>query len=206
MNLLIISASQRKLSQSAKVGQYISEFTKGYKKVIHLELCQYQLPLWDGEQESQLAKTSDWMMINSHLSAADALIVITPEWSGMASPLLKNFLLMCSSKNTAHKPVLIVATSSGISGAYPIAELRMNAFKNNKLMAIPDHLIIRNVEEVLNHQEDNASPLSEGDCQIRHRIGYSLHTLHKYSKALKAMRTELLIQHYENEEQYPYGM
>jgi NAD(P)H-dependent FMN reductase len=206
MNLLIISASQRKASQSNKVANYITEISTGYEKVIHLELCQYQLPLWDGEQESKQAKTSDWLMINQHLSEADALIVITPEWSGMASPILKNFLLMCSSQNTAHKPVLLVAISSGISGVYPIAELRMNAFKNNKLVAIPDHLIIRNVEEVLNNQDSNTSTLSERDNQIRHRVGYSLHTLNNYSKTLKAMRANLLTQPYENEQLYSYGM
>jgi len=206
MNLVIISASQRKQSQSAKVAQYLSEISTGYKKTMHFELCQYQLPLWDGEQTSKLSKTTDWQMINQHLNEADALIVVTPEWSGMASPLLKNFLMMCSSQDTAHKPVLLVAISSGISGVYPIAELRMNAFKNNKLVAIPDHLIIRNVEEILNDQNDDTSSISEIDVHIRHRIGYSLHTLSKYSKALKALRAELLIQPYENEEQYPYGM
>ncbi len=206
MNLVIISASQRKQSQSVKVAQYLSEVSTGYEQIMHFELCQYQLPLWDGEQQSKLAKRSDWLMINGHLKEADAVIVITPEWSGMASPLLKNFLMMCSSQDTAHKPVLLVAISSGISGVYPIAELRMNALKNNKLVAIPDHLIIRNVEEILNYQKDSTSLLSKADDQMRHRIGYSLHTLSKYSKALKTMRAALLIQPYENEEQYSYAM
>ncbi len=206
MNLVIISASQRKQSQSVKIARYLSEISNGYDKIMHFDLCDYQLPLWDGEEQSKLSENSDWGMINQHLNEADALIVITPEWSGMASPILKNFLMMCSSQDTAHKPVLLVAISSGISGVYPIAELRMNAFKNNKLVAIPDHLIIRNVEEVLNDQKDSTSSLSQSDINIRHRIGYSLHTLSKYSKALKTMRAELRIQPYENEEQYSYAM
>ncbi len=206
MKLVIISASQRKQSQTAKVAQYMVEAAIGYETIVHLELCQLQLPLWDGKQTSKLAESSDWLMINEHLNQADAFIVITPEWSGMASPLLKNFLLMCSSQDTANKPVLLTAISSGISGAYPIAELRMNAFKNNKLVAIPDHLIIRNIEEVLNAPTNNTSVFTEHDNKIRHRIGYSLHTLQKYSKALKALRTELIDYPYENETLYSYGM
>lgn len=167
MNLIIISASQRKDSQSVKVAQYIAEFVTGYEKVTHFELCQYNLPLW----------------------------------GGMASPLLKNILLMCSSQDTVHKPVLLVGISSGISGVYPIAELRMNAFKNNKLVAIPDHLVLRNVEEILNDAE-----LTERDIQVRHRIGYSLHVLYHYSKSLQALRTNLSIHPYNNEERYSYGM
>ncbi|OUR63068.1 NADPH-dependent FMN reductase [Colwellia sp. 39_35_sub15_T18] len=206
MNLVIISASQRKQSQTVKVVQYMAEAAIGYENIVHLELCQLQLPLWDGEQVSKLAASSDWLMINKHLQEADAFIVITPEWSGMASPLLKNLLMMCEAEDTGHKPALLVSVVNGISGAYPIAELRMNAFKNNKLVAIPDHLIIRNVEEILNADKKSTSAFTERDAHIRHRIGYSLHTLQKYSSALKTLRAELINQPYENEAQYSYGM
>ncbi|WP_114324968.1 NADPH-dependent FMN reductase [Candidatus Colwellia aromaticivorans] len=204
MNLVIISASQRKQSQSVKVAQYIAESVTGYEEVTHFELCQYNLPLWDGDLASKSAELSDWPLLNKQISQADAFIMITPEWSGMASPLLKNVLLMCSGQDTAHKPVLLVGLSGGISGVYPIAELRMNAFKNNKLVAIPDHLVIRNVEEVLNSA--NESELSDKDSNIRHRIGYSLHVLYHYSEALRALRTNLSIHPYNNEERYSNGM
>lgn len=204
MNLVIISASQRKQSQSVKVAQYIAESVTGYNKVSHFELCQYNLPLWDGTQVGKSTEQSDWPLLNEQISQADALIMITPEWGGMASPLLKNVLLMCSSQDTAHKPVLLVGLSGGISGVYPIAELRMNAFKNNKLVAIPDHLVIRNVEEVLN--SGNELELSERDIQVRHRIGYSLHVLFHYSETLQTLRTNLSIHPYNNEERYSNGM
>jgi NAD(P)H-dependent FMN reductase len=204
MNLVIISASQRTQSQSVKVAKYIAESVTGYEKVTHFELCQYNLPLWDGTPAGKSTEQSDWPLLNQQISQADAFIMITPEWSGMASPLLKNLLLMCSGQDTAHKPVLLIAISGGISGVYPIAELRMNAFKNNKLVAIPDHLIIRNVGEVLN--SDNDSALSERDTNIRDRIGYSLHVLSHYSETLKALRTNLSKQPYTNQETYSNGM
>lgn len=204
MNLVIISASQRKQSQSAKVAQFIAESVTGYEKITHVELCQYNLPWWDGTQIGKSADLSDWPLLNEQISQADAFVMITPEWGGMASPLLKNVLLMCSGQDTAHKPVLLVGLSGGVSGVYPIAELRMNAFKNNKLVAIPDHLVIRNVEEVLNSHDESA--LSDRDSRIRHRIGHSLHVLYHYSEALQALRTNLSIQPYNNEERYSNGM
>ncbi len=206
MKLLIISASQRKLSQSAKVAQYFAESVSGYEEIVHLELCQYQLPYWDGEQSSKLSQATDWPMIYKHIQASDAFIAITPEWGGMATPLLKNFLLMCASQDTAHKPILLTSISNGVSGVFPIAELRMNAFRNNKLVVIADHLVIRNVEEVLNPISVSNSKISTRDSSIRHRIGYTLHTLQKYSKHFKALRAEFLSQPYDNEELYPYGM
>ena len=81
----------------------------------------------------------------------------------------------------------------------------MNALKNNKLVAIPDHLIIRNVGDILN-QDKKSDELSERETSIQHRIGYSLHTLHQYSQALKQVRQLQLQQPYPQQEKYSYAM
>ena len=210
MNLLIISASQRTESQSAKVAGYLADNSMQFSKTCHLELCEKRLPLWDGEDSSKKSDDSDWQEINAQLQTMDALILITPEWGGTASPLLKNLLMMAEAADIGHKPVLLVSVVNGISGAYPIAELRMNAFSNNKLVAIPDHLIIRNVEEILNTiNKDNLqenSAITRRDNNIRHRIGYSLHTLFHYSQAMKSLRETLQGNVYNNEHLYQYGM
>ncbi|MCL1145059.1 NAD(P)H-dependent oxidoreductase [Shewanella sp. 10N.261.52.F9] len=202
MELAIVSASQRSPSQSAKVARYLSEKSSAFTKAHHIELCQYQLPFWDGEANSKAADGSRWPLIAQQIKNADALVLITPEWGGMASPIMKNFLLMADNQDTAHKPALLVGVVSGISGAYPIAELRMNALKNNKLVATPDHLIIRNVEEVLNSQKAS----SERDLHLRERIDYSLHMLAQYSEALKIVRINHQQHAYPKQQEYTYGM
>jgi len=202
MKLLIISGSQRHSSQSAKVANYISSTSEGYKDVSHIELCKYSLPFWDGDQDSIENDASPWTLIRHKIHAADALVLITPEWGGVATPMLKNFLLMCDQQDTAHKPALLVSVVSGINGAYPIAELRMNAFKNNKLVAIPDHLIIRNVEDKLLQQEH----LLKNETNLRSRITYCLHMLQQYAQALKTVRLEHQSQQYPNQVVYQNGM
>ena len=210
MNLLIISASQRTESQSAKVADYLVNSSTQFSEVRHIELCKQRLPLWDGEDSSKQNDNSDWLAINTQLQTMDALILITPEWGGTASPLLKNLLMMSEAADIGHKPVLLVSVVNGISGAYPIAELRMNAFSNNKLVAIPDHLIIRNVEEILNTVNEvnqlEGSAITRRDKSIRHRIGYSLHTLLHYSQAMKSLRETLQGSTYDSEHLYQYGM
>ncbi|MCE9685369.1 NAD(P)H-dependent oxidoreductase [Shewanella sp. AS16] len=198
MNLLVVSSSQRLPSESAKVAEYIVKTSQGYDEIFHLELCRYQLPFWNGEP---LAKGEDWDEIELRLSKADALVLVTPEWGGVASPLLKNFLLMCDRQTTAHKPALLVSVSSGINGAYPIAELRMNSFKNNKLVAIPDHLIIRDVNNMLGELCSG-----EHDINLRSRVAYSLHMLKQYSQALSQIRMAHAAQAYPMEQEYAYGM
>ncbi|GIU20557.1 hypothetical protein TUM4644_10260 [Shewanella colwelliana] len=53
MKLLIISASQRIASQSAKVAQYIARQDQGFTSVSHFELCRFNLPFWDGDSETK---------------------------------------------------------------------------------------------------------------------------------------------------------
>lgn len=74
---------------------------------------------------------------------------------------------------------------------YPIAELRMNTLKNTKLVAIPDHLIIRNATEVLNNflnKKTNKENSKRSEHQIN--IGYerrdkSLQARIKYAASIQ---------------------
>jgi hypothetical protein len=104
----------------------------------------------------------------------------------MAPPALKNFLLLCSDDGClAHKPALVVSVSASAGGAYPVAELRMSAGKNTKLCFVPDHVIIRNVANVLNEDEISAG---EADTLIRSRLRHSFEMLLQYGRALRAVR------------------
>ena len=205
MNLLIISSSQRLNSQSAKVAAYIEVLAGPFEQVTHIELSQCDLGYWDGESVSKQKINGAWEMINDKLSFADAFVLVTPEWGGMASPLLKNFLLMSESTNCAHKPALLVSVSAGIGGAYPIAELKMNAFKNNKIVPTPDHLIVRNVQDVLNHPLQG-SQLTERDLSLRERVDYCLRVLGDYALALRSLRINRNLNPYLNRSKFSYGM
>lgn len=201
MNLLIVSASQRAPSQSAKVAGYLAEVVKGFEQVTHLPLCEYELGYWDGDDDSKANKGSCWPLIEKKVRAADALVLISPEWNGMVTPLLKSFLMMCDIADTAHKPALLVSVVNGISGAYPIVEMRMS-MKNNKLVALPDHLIVRQVEQVLNGPQ----AASQRDTNLRRRIDYYLHLLGRYSKALKPIRLSEQTEPFPYSQDFAYGM
>ena len=92
-----------------------------------------------------------------------------------------------------HKPALIVAVSSGDGGAYPVAELRMSSYKNNRLCYIPEQLILRNVESILNENETDNKP--ETNAYFKERISWTLSILKGYAEALKTMRITTEIHH-----------
>jgi hypothetical protein len=111
---------------------------------------------------------------------------------------LKNFFLLCDRQVLAHKPALIVTVSAGLGGSYPVAELRMSSYKNTRLCYVPDHVIVRNVGQVL-HGE---TPGDEHDAALRRRIDYNARLLLEYAKALVAVRRSGLM----DLDAYPFGM
>ncbi len=179
MKYTIISGSHQEGSQSFKVAEWLAEHLDGEVSII--KLAGNPFPLWSGfdtpvELEEPLKK----------LKETDGIIIVSPEWHGMAPAGLKNFLLHVSDEEVGHKPVLLVGISAGRGGAYPISELRSSGYKNNKMNIIPDHLIVREVNGVMNDQDIESG--SEGDLYIKKRALFSLAVLQEYTKAFISIR------------------
>ncbi|NOX08768.1 MAG: NAD(P)H-dependent oxidoreductase [Gammaproteobacteria bacterium] len=189
MKLGIICGSHRRPSQSARVGHYMEQrlLDKGYcDEVFFLDLFEQPFPLWE---EGIWAGDEQWMArlnpVSDELIACDGFIVIVPEYHGMVPSALKNFFLMWGKGELAHKPALITAVSSADGGSYPVAELRMSSYKNNRLCYIPEQLILRHVETILNDDGDNDE---DADRYFRQRIDYAIGILHQYALALRSVR------------------
>ncbi|WP_395168431.1 NADPH-dependent FMN reductase [Piscirickettsia salmonis] len=209
MKLVIVSGSHRQHSESRKVSEYIADRAKAlhYQDSVHLvDLAAESLPMWDesiwqGDQEWQARLAP----LHQQLHEASAFVIVSPEWSGMVPAALKNFFLLCGARELGHKPALIAAVSAGIGGSYPVNELRTSSYKNTRLCYLPEHLIIRNVKQVLNVPSasiEGNSQLSVEDQYIRERIDFSVSLLHGYDVALKQVRAANLTDY----EKYPNGM
>ena len=202
MKYAIISGSHRPQSQSGKVALYIEKqlatLDSSASSVI-LDLGKTPLPLWDEGIWQGDPKIMDvWKPISTELKSCDAAIVIAPEWGGMVPAALKNFFLFAADGCLYHKPGLIVGVSASRNGAYPVAELRVSSYKNTHLQYISEHIIVRQVNDVLN--ED--TPQSDDDAALRKRLDYSLSVLAEYAKALQSVRASGVL----NRKDYPFGM
>jgi len=190
MKISIISGSHRIDSQSEKVSRYIQRTLQQQKICdetwLYL-LAGNPLPLWD---ETIWESHPDWMArlspISEQLASSDGFVIVCPEWHGQVPAGLKNFFLMWGKAELAHKPALIVSVSSADGGAYPVAELRMSSYKNNRLCYIPEHVIVRHVETVLN--DDAEKNNADTDKYFRERIFYALGVLKQYALALDDVR------------------
>lgn len=190
MKVTIISGSHRNPSQSEKIARYI-ESTLGDQfddiDPFVFTLADNPFPLWD---QSIWDGDEQWKQrlepLKQQLGESDALVIISPEWHGQVPAGLKNLFLLLNKFDVGHKPALIVAVSNGTGGAYPVAELRMSSYKNNRICYIPEHMIIRDVENVFN--EDSKDNDQRSDSFYKTRLNWCLEILIAYGKALKPMR------------------
>lgn len=197
MKISIISGSHRNPSQSEKIARYIetlfkSEFSD-IDPFLYL-LADNPLPLWDQSVWESDEKWEERLTpLKEQFNSSDAFVIISPEWHGQVPAGLKNFFLLFNKFALGHKPAFIISVSSGAGGAYPIAELRMSSYKNNRLCYIPEHLIIRDVEKVFNDKAEENDERS--DSYYKERLNWCLNILLGYGKALKTMRAETDIHH-----------
>lgn len=196
MKISIISGSHRKPSQSEKVARHIERTLRqehGVDTWLYT-LADNPLPLWD---QSLWENNAGWNErlepIKQQLTSSDGFVIVSPEWHGQAPAGLKNFFLLFNRFELGHKPAMIVSVSSADGGAYPVAELRMSSYKNNRICYIPEQVIVRNVETVLNEKaEDNNQ---EADDYFRERISWSLGILKAYAQAMRSMRETAQVHH-----------
>ena len=197
MKISIISGSHRNPSQSEKIGRYIEKLLANEFENVEpwlYSLADNPLPLWD---QSIWEQDTTWeerlAPLKKQLSESDAFVIIAPEWHGQVPAGLKNFFLMFNRFELGHKPAYIVAVSSSTGGAYPIAELRMSSYKNNRLCYIPEQLIVRDCEKAFNENEQDND--AESDGYYKSRLKWGMDILIGYGKALKTMRETTQIHH-----------
>jgi len=197
MKISIISGSHRNPSQSEKVARYLEQTLNNDFPDIEpwvYALADNPLPLWDQTLWEDNAEWNERLApLKKQLTESDGFIFIAPEWHGQVPAGLKNFFLLFNRFELGHKPALIVSVSSADGGAYPVAELRMSSYKNNRVCYIPEQLILRNVEKILN--QDTANNDAEADAYFKERISWTLGILSGYASALKTMRGTTEVHH-----------
>ncbi|MGJ4748043.1 NADPH-dependent FMN reductase [Leptospira sp. SA-E8] len=192
MKIGIIVGSQQKVSQSSKVGEFLNSKLKEMSvETWTLDLGKNPLPLYDSTQNGDDKVWTDlWKPIDENLKSSEGFVVITPEYGGMASPAIKNFFLHAGLVQLGHKPGLLVSVSSGRGGAFPINEMRASSYKNTKICYIPEQLIFRDVEHLINGGE----PVSPEDSFIRERSTFALKILIAYANSLSEIRESGVVQ------------
>ncbi|ENM5917165.1 NAD(P)H-dependent oxidoreductase [Vibrio mimicus] len=187
MKLTLVSGSQRAHSQSLNVANYLKSLAEPHFDQIEiLDLHELDLPFWNEGVWQNSEQWQPWRNVAQGLKQSDAFVFITPEWHGMATPALKNFLLLTTDDELAHKPALLVSVSASVNGVYPISELRMTGNKNNHVCFLPDHLIFRDCEQLITADHQLTDP------HMQARSEYTIALLSAYATALAPVYRDMV--------------
>ncbi len=186
---LIISGSQNLNSQSRKISDVVRQRLAALSKTGSasvFDLAETPLPFLGAPMDA--ADKERLQALGEQCTSATGLVFVTPEWHGMAPAALKNFFLLFSRGQLAHKPALIVAVSASVGGSYPIAELRMSSYKNSRVCFLPEQLIVRQVNQVFNADGDNDE---RSHNYLSQRLDFCIDMLESYAEAFTGLRANL---------------
>ena len=211
MQILVVSGSHRASGKSGLVGEHVERVTRRECEdcnVKYMSLVDYSDLLYHYHEDrgSKIDERIEQQKRNllTELYSSDGIVVISPEWGGMMTPLITNMMLLTARGSAggfplAHKPGLAIGVSEGSGGCYPISMLRGFASKNSQVCWLPFHVVIQNVDEFLAHEW---SPGNENRFSVvQSRLLSSVKALRIYAMQLKPVRENLLTL----SELHPYG-
>jgi NAD(P)H-dependent FMN reductase len=147
MNIEIISGSPRQESVTHRVALFLKEHltNNSSHQVGILDVREWNLPLLQEVFSSVEATPDAFKPLSQRMFAADAFILVTPEYNGSYTPALKN--LLDHYPKQSRKAFGIVTASPGIMGgmrATQQMQLLINAFFG---IACPYMLVVPGVDK-----------------------------------------------------------
>lgn len=130
MKLAIFSGSTREDSINRKLVSALLPRLKDHGfDVTVLSLADYEMPLYNGDWESENGAPLAAKDLASKLAAQDAVIVVSPEYNGGLPPLLKNtidWMTRIGTMDQYHKPVWAIAacTPGPMSGIMVMRQIQ----------------------------------------------------------------------------------
>jgi NAD(P)H-dependent FMN reductase len=98
MKLLVFAGSTRKNSLNRKLAHFTAELARAAgAEVTHLELGDYDIPMYNADSEAQQGTPADVMKLKQVMYEHPAWIICTPEYNASYPALLKNTLDWISS-------------------------------------------------------------------------------------------------------------
>ncbi|WP_211747046.1 NAD(P)H-dependent oxidoreductase [Paenibacillus sp. Marseille-Q4541] len=124
MKFIIVSGSNRKEATSTKVGKYMTTYIQQKRSHAQLfDLYRLPLPLYSPDEDTE--QDQNITLFKKQLTEADGIVLITPEYHGSISGVLKNALDHVSAHQFHDKPVLSVSVAGGAVGISSLQQLQV---------------------------------------------------------------------------------
>jgi len=148
LKILMFSGSARKESFNKKLIKVAAEYAvKQGVEVTLIDLAEYKLPIYDGDFEDEHGQPENAKKLHQLIKENNAILIASPEYNGLLSPLLKNVIDWVSRievKVYAGKTAAIISASPGrLGGLRGLTHLRV-LLNNLNVLVIPQQVSISN--------------------------------------------------------------
>ncbi len=140
VHIVAFAGSARKDSFNKKLIRLAAEAAeKAGAKVTLLDIADYQMPLYDGDDEAETGMPEAARQFKNVLASADGFLIASPEYNSSISGVLKNIIDWTSRADGANdKPLSAYAGKyagimaaapgalGGLRGLYPLREILQN--------------------------------------------------------------------------------
>ncbi|MES2276926.1 MAG: NAD(P)H-dependent oxidoreductase [Bacteroidota bacterium] len=122
MRIEIISGSPRHVSVTKRLAVYLQQFftDKTEHSIGLIDMREHELPMVQTVFSSPDKAPEQYRELAGRMFAADAFIIVTPEYNGSYSPAMKN--LFDHFPKRVHKPIGLVTASVGALGGMRAAQ------------------------------------------------------------------------------------
>lgn len=126
-------------------------------ETIMIDLASHPLPFMDERSAQMRPQTGEVASIGTHLRDADGILLVSPEYHGSFTGVLKNALDYYWSE-FARKPMGVIATGSGKMGGINASTQLQHVILSLGAYALPSKLLIPEIQHAF---DDNMQPLRE---------------------------------------------
>jgi azobenzene reductase len=117
-------------------------------EVTFIDVEDYHLPVMEDRLKDMEHPSEELLYISEQISSADGLILVSPEYNNSYSGALKNMVDYFSAE-WKHKPIGVVAASSGIQGGINASNLMQLLVLAINAFAMPTKLLVAEVNKTL---------------------------------------------------------
>lgn len=161
MKIVGLSGSLRKGSFSTKILQSALQLAKEKgMEVDEIDLNELNLPFCDGSKTYPLHPGVE--ILKEKIKSSKAIIIVTPEYHGSLSGVLKNALDLLDTEQVAGKVVAIIGVMGGAYSLDALNTLRL-VFRQLNAWVVPQQLVVSKAYDAL----DEHGKLKNSDHQNR---------------------------------------
>ncbi|HKP32675.1 MAG TPA: NAD(P)H-dependent oxidoreductase [Chitinophagaceae bacterium] len=182
LKVAILLGSVRIGRQSHKIAYYIEEQLQqtGFDTVM-IDLAEHPLPMMAENEEENEVAVSDVSFVGNALKESDGIILVTPEYHGSFTGVLKNALDFFW-REFARKPMGVITTGSGKMGGINASTQLQHVILSLGAYAVPTKLLVSEIQHAFDEKGKPREDVAKFSKRFLEEFTWLLNAIARYKR------------------------